>query len=147
MRISTKGRYAVRAMLELTLRQNTGPVRTSAIAQAQGISRKYLEQLLTTLRAAGLVQSRRGAGGGFMLNRTPDKITILEIVALLEGSTAPVECVENRRKCRRSGNCAARQLWTNLKKSIDDNLRGTTLADLARMHAECAHTPSATSIA
>lgn len=140
MRISTKGRYAVRAMLELALRRGAGPVQTRDIARAQGISVKYLERLLATLRSAGLVQSRRGAHGGFILARDPAKITILDIIVLMEGSLAPVECVDDLRQCKRVNHCAARKLWTDLKKAIDDNLRATTLADFMQMHAECTNT-------
>jgi len=138
MRISTKGRYAVRAMLELALRREQGTVQTRDIARTQGISVKYLERLMSTLRGAGLVQSQRETHNGFTLARAPKRITILEIVTALEGPLAPVECLEEKNGCARSGQCATRQVWERLQHAIDDTLRGITLADLARMHAACA---------
>lgn len=139
MRLSTKGRYAVRAMLELALRQDAGSVQTRDIARVQGISLKYLERLLATLRSAGLVQSRRGANGGFILARATGEITMLDIVTAVEGSLAPVECVDDQRKCKRIDHCAARYLWTKLKQAVDTTLRDISLADLVRIHHDCTH--------
>ena len=137
MAISTRGRYAVRAMLELALRHGRGPVLTREIARAQGISRKYLERLLRMLRVAGLVRSRRGRHGGFTLARPSEKITILDILTVMEGTLAPVACVEQRRSCKRSARCAARRMWAEIAAAHARTLRGITLGDFARLHHDC----------
>lgn len=130
MKLSTKGRYATRAMLDLAINQGEGQVLLKDIAQRQEISLSYLEHLVTPLIAGGLIRSTRGARGGVSLARSPEKIKLSEIIQLLEGSLAPVECVNNPELCSRSELCVARDVWTELKKAMNGVLESTTLQDL-----------------
>lgn len=134
MRISKKGEYGVRAMLDLALRYDQGPVPLSAIAKRQDISEHYLEQLISTLRKAGLVVSFRGAQGGYQLARSPSEITIGDIIRSLEGPIAPMECVSDARQdhCLQKDLCATRMLWLKLRTSIEQVLENTTLACLCQ---------------
>jgi Rrf2 family protein len=131
MRISTKGRYGLRVMLELTLRHGNGPVMMSALAASQNISRKYLHSLLTSLKAVGLVRSVRGAGGGYVLAHEPADIKVSQVVQALEGSLLPVECTKDSSICERSETCAAHDVWEELGRAMERVLSGITLADLA----------------
>lgn len=130
VKLSTRGRYAVRAMLDLALQSGDGPTLIKDISERQQISRLYLEQLFTRLKAAGLVRSVRGPRGGFMLTRPPREIRCSDIVQVMEGSTAPVECVDDARLCSRADSCVTRQVWTEVKEAIDRVLTATTLEDL-----------------
>ena len=131
IRLSTKGRYGTRAMLELALSQDNRPVLLRDIAGRQGISTKYLEQIMPSLKSAGLVNSNRGASGGYFLARPPGKINMREIVEALEGPLKLVDCVGNARLCPEAGICAARELWQEAGSSISGILESRTLADLA----------------
>jgi Rrf2 family transcriptional regulator, cysteine metabolism repressor len=130
VKLSTKGRYAARAMLDLALHADDGPVLIKDISEREDISELYLKQLLVPLRVAGLVRTIRGAHGGFMLARPPSQIKLIEIVQSVEGSTAPVECVDDTRVCRRSDLCVTRGVWAEMKKAIDKVLESITLQDL-----------------
>ena len=130
MKLSTKGRYASRAMLDLAIHFGEGPIMVKDIARRHHLSERYLEQLLLPLKAAGLVRGIRGAHGGFMLTRAPSEIKMLEILQIMEGSTAPVECVDNARVCTLSDKCVTRGVWVKLKKAIDGVLESITLEDL-----------------
>ncbi len=141
MKISTRGRYGLRVMIELAAHYGKGPLRMSAIAKKQNVSRKYLHALLTALRSAGMVQSSRGAEGGYELARAPDTITAADIVHVLEGSTAPVECVKNRQLCKRSGTCVARQVWQDLAEAIERVLAGLNLQQLLERQQKVASGP------
>jgi len=110
MRLSTKGRYATRAMLDLALRFDEGPILIRDISKRQEISRQYLEQLFIPLRAAGLVRATRGARGGFTLTRLPSQIKLSEIIQVMEGPASPVECVDDARICSRSDLCVTREI-------------------------------------
>jgi|TARA_B100001971_G_C18045728_1_gene460096 Rrf2 family protein len=116
--------------LELALHQGDGPVLLRNIAQKQQISLQYLERLISPLIAGGVVRSTRGAKGGVSLARAPEEIRLSEVVRLLEGSVAPVECVDNPEACNRSELCVTRDIWGELKQAIDDVLDSTTLKDL-----------------
>ena len=131
MKLSTKGRYGTRALLELALRQGKGPVLLKDIAQRQQISLPYLEHLITPLIAAGIVRSTRGARGGVLLARPSEEIRLSEVIQLLEGSIAPAECVNNPEVCMRSEFCVTRDVWGELKKAMNGILESTTLQDLA----------------
>jgi len=131
MRLSTKVRYAVRAMLDLTLHAGGSAVSSRDVAERQAVSEKYMGQLLAQLRTTGLVRSVRGQGGGYRLARTPEDIRLLDIVLAFEGSMAPVECVDDPKTCERASSCAARQFWCELKDAVEKPLRKTTLAALA----------------
>ena len=130
MKLSTKGQYGTRALLDLALHQGEGPVPLKDIAHRQQIPLQYLEHLISPLIAAGIVQSIRGARGGVWLIRLPEEIRLSEVIQLLEGSTAPVECVNNPEVCTRSEFCAARDIWSELSKAINEVLESTTLQDL-----------------
>lgn len=140
MKLSTKGRYGARAMLDLALHYNTveGPVALGEIAQRQGLSEEYLEQIFSALRKSGLVESVRGAQGGYKLARSADKITVGDILRVLEGSLAPVECVSESKKntCDRYGDCVMVGVWQTLRDAINNAVDSFTLADLVKEHAK-----------
>ena len=131
MKISTKGRYALRLMLDLALASPGEPVPLRDVAQRQEISDKYLEQIVTPLSRAGLVRSVRGAGGGYLLTRAPSAYTVGEILRPLEGSLAPVACLEDRAEsCCRMAECRTLPMWRKLDALIQNFFDGITLADL-----------------
>ena len=130
MKLSTKGRYGVRALLDLALHQGEGLVLLKDIARRQEVSLPYLEHLITPLIAAGLVKSTRGARGGVLLVKPPSEIKLSEVVQLLEGSIAPTDCVNNPDTCHRSGFCATRDVWIEMKNAMIQVLDSTTLQDL-----------------
>jgi len=131
MKLSTRGRYATRALLDLALHQEEEPVLLKDIAQRQQISLRYLEHLVTPLIAGGIMLSTRGPKGGVSLAKPPVEIRLSEIIQLLEGSIAPVECVNNPGICTRSELCVTRDVWGELKKAMNGILESTTLQDLA----------------
>jgi len=130
MRLSTKGRYGARAMLDLALNSSEGPVLLRDIAKRQEVSEKYLEHSITTLRKAGLVRSIRGARGGYVLAKSPSQIRLSEIMEVLEGSMAPVECVDDPQVCQRAQLCVTRDIWAKMKEAIDNILESITLQDM-----------------
>ncbi len=130
MRLSTKGRYGARAMLDLALNSGKGPVLLREIAKRQEVSEKYLEHSITTLRKAGLVRSIRGARGGYVLAKLPSQIRLSEIMEVLEGSMAPVECVDDPQVCQRAQLCVTRDIWAEMKEAIDNILESITLQDM-----------------
>jgi Rrf2 family protein len=130
MRLSTKAEYGARAMLDLAIHVDEGPVLVREIARRQGFSARYLEQLLLPLKAAGLVRATRGARGGFSLARSPSEINLSEIVRIMEGSMAPMECVDDAGVCSRADFCITREVWGEMKKAMDEVLESTTLQDL-----------------
>ncbi len=137
MKISTKGRYALRLMLDLA-QNNTGePIRIKDIAARQDISDKYLEQIISTLNKAGYVKSIRGPQGGYRLTREPARYTVGMILRLTEGSLAPVACLEDEvNTCERQDTCATLQLWQMLNSAISDVVDRVTLADLVEWENE-----------
>jgi Rrf2 family protein len=130
MKISTKSRYGLRAMLELALNYGGAPVLMESISENQDISRKYLHAILTRLRTSGLVRSVRGTGGGFILSKKPAQIHLDEIIRALEGSIYLVDCVESKDICNRSDECVTRQVWEQVGLAIQQTLAGITLEDL-----------------
>ncbi len=130
MKLSTKGRYGMRALLDLALHQGEGLVLLKDIARRQEVSLPYLEHLIAPLIAAGLVKSTRGARGGVLLLRSPSQIKLSEIIQLLEGSIAPVDCVNDPKVCHRSGSCVTRDIWIEMKMAMSQVLDSTTLQDL-----------------
>ena len=130
MRLSTKGRYGARAMLDLALNSGKGPVLLRDIAKRQEVSEKYLEHSITTLRKAGLVRSIRGARGGYVLAKSPSQIRLSEIMQVLEGSMAPVECVDDPQVCQRAQLCVTRDIWAKIKEAVDNILESITLEDM-----------------
>ena len=130
MKLSTKGRYAVRAMLDLALQNGNNPTLVKDISRRQGISDLYLEQLLTRLQTSGLIRSIRGPKGGFLLTKAPSEIKLCDILHTVEGSLSPVECVENGTLCERADTCITRKVWIKMKQAMDEVLESTTLQDL-----------------
>jgi Rrf2 family cysteine metabolism transcriptional repressor len=130
MKLSTKGRYGTRAMLDIALHQNEGPVPLKDIAQRQRVSLSYLEHIIAPLSSAGLIHSTRGPRGGVTLVKPAEEIKIGDVIQVLEGSVAPVDCVDNPSCCDRSGLCVTREVWTEMKNAIDGVLGATTLKDL-----------------
>ena len=136
MRISTKGRYGLRAMFELARGFGDGPLLMSTIAERQGLSRKHLHTLLTSLKSAGLVRGIRGPGGGFVLTKPPARIRLSEVLRALEGPLALVHCVPDRRACDRVNRCPSRKVWQRLTGAIEEILDGVTLEDLVGREAK-----------
>ena len=136
MRLSTRGQYGTRALLDLALHQGEEPVLLRDIAKRQQISLSYLEHLITPLITGGIIRSTKGPRGGVSLAKTPEEIKLSEVIQLLEGSVAPVECVKNPGICNRSEFCVTRDVWGELKKAIDGVLESTTLQDLVERHKE-----------
>ncbi len=131
MRVSTRGRYGLRVMIELALRNGQGPVVMGEIAKSQGISRKYLHSLLTSLKSAGLVHSVRGAGGGYVLAALPENITAGEVVKALEGPFALVDCVTDSSVCSRVDSCVTREVWQKMGEAAEKVLSDITIGQLA----------------
>jgi Rrf2 family transcriptional regulator, cysteine metabolism repressor len=130
MKVSTRGRYGIRALLDIALHGQEGPVLIRDIAERQQISLLYLQHLLNPLIAGGLIRSIRGPGGGILLAKAPEDIKLSEIMNLLVGSVAPVECVNDPNVCARAATCATRDTWIEMKKSINSVLTSTTIQDL-----------------
>ncbi len=132
MMISTKGRYALRVMVDLTEHNTDIYIPLKDIAERQGISQKYLESIMSVLSKAGYVDALHGKGGGYRLNRSSNEYTVGSILKLTEGTLAPVACLENERnKCDRAGNCRTLPVWTELDRLINEYLEGITVGDLA----------------
>lgn len=137
MKISTKGRYALRLMLDLALNNTGEPIRIKDIAARQEISDKYLEQIISTLNKAGFVRSIRGPQGGYRLTKDPEQYTVGMILRLTEGSLAPVVCLEDETNiCERQETCATLKLWEMLNTAISDVVDHVTLADLVEWQNE-----------
>ena len=131
MKISTKGRYSLRMLLDLAEHQNDGYVALRDIAQRQNISKKYLEQIVPILNKSDILRTNRGFQGGYRLAKTPDKYTVGEILRLTEGSLSPVACLEHDPiECERSGECATLPVWQGLYRVINEYLDGITLQDI-----------------
>ena len=138
MKLSTKGRYGLRALLDLALHQDEGLILLKDVAQRQEVSLPYLEHLITPLIASGLVKSTRGARGGVSLLKPPSEIKLSEVVQLLEGSIAPVDCVNNPELCHRSTFCVTRDIWVKMKEAMNQVLDSQTLQDLVeRQKRKC----------
>lgn len=132
MLISTKGRYALRVMVDLAEQDPERFVRLQEIADRQGISEKYLEGIVVKLSRAGDLVSARGKGGGYRLSRAPEEYTADEIVCLAEGTLAPVTCMKDGESCERAGQCPTRPMWEGLDRVITEYLRRWTVADLLK---------------
>lgn len=130
MKLSTRTRYGMRAILELARHYGKGPLQTRAIAKQEDISGKYLEQLMATLKSAGFVRSVRGSKGGYMLAKAPNQIRLNEVFNCLEGPVATVECVEDEDYCERVADCVTRGVWSQVQQAITNVLQSITLQDL-----------------
>jgi len=136
MKLSTRGRYGVRLMLELALHYGEGPVLLKDIAERQGISERYLWQLINPLKTKGFVNSRRGAHGGYVLGKAPEAISLKAILQILEGSLCLVDCVDNPALCERSPSCISRDIWGEASKNMQQTLEDTTLATMVERQKE-----------
>jgi Rrf2 family protein len=130
MKLSTRSRYSIRILIELARHNDNIPVQVKAISRSQGISVKYLELLIRTLKKAGLVSSVRGAKGGHLLSKAPEEITMGQIVRLFEGQTDLVACVSSPQQCARTAHCGVRDIWMEATNAVFEKLDGITIADL-----------------
>ena len=131
MKISTKGRYSLRMLLDLAEHKNSGFISLKDISIRQGISKKYLEQLVTLLNQPDILRTNRGNKGGYMLAKEPDQYTIGQILRITEGGMSPVTCLEyDPNPCERSGFCKTLPMWQGLEKLINNYLDNITLQDL-----------------
>ncbi|MGB8226389.1 MAG: Rrf2 family transcriptional regulator [Sedimentisphaerales bacterium] len=133
MKISTRTRYGMRALLELALAYGAGPLQIKAIAERQNISNKYLEQLIAIIKTAGLVRSIRGPHGGYVLAKPPQDIKLSNIFKALEGPVLTVECVEDKNACEQYADCITRRLWIEVNDAVLNVLDNKTLYDLVEM--------------
>lgn len=130
MKLSTRGRYGVKAMFELALQYGQEPLSIKSISERQNISEYYLEQLFSSLRKAGLVTSIRGAQGGYVLSKPPSEITVYDILDVLEGPIEISECIEDEDNCSRIEYCATRLLWIKIRDSVNQVTKSITLEDM-----------------
>jgi Rrf2 family iron-sulfur cluster assembly transcriptional regulator len=135
MRLSTRSRYGTRLLLDMAQHYQAGPVNLSQVAQRQGISVKYLEQIAIPLKKAKIIKSVRGPKGGHLLTRPPNEINLAEVVGLLEAGETLVECAEQPGVCDRSDCCATRLIWQEAAQAMYDKLRTISLADLVKKSA------------
>lgn len=132
MKLSTRGRYSTRMLLELANRYNQGPVLLKDISQSQDISLKYLGQLIIPLKIAGLIKSTRGSHGGYFLAKPPKNIKLIEILSAVEDSISLTECIESPDICYRSGHCAAREVWESASRQFKEMLDSISLEDMLK---------------
>lgn len=130
MKLSTKGRYGLKAMFELSVTQHTGPVPLKYIAKRQNISDQYLEQIFSALKKSGLVTSVRGAQGGYLLAKEPKDITVGDILTVLEGPVSLSDCLLDEDICENSGICVTKVVWEKIKKGIEEVIHSITLQDM-----------------
>ena len=134
MKLSTKGRYGLKAMFQLALYKSEGPISLKTIASKQNISEQYLEQIFSSLKKSGLVKSVRGAQGGYLLGKEPKDITVGDILIVLEGPVSLSDCVLDEDVCENSGKCVTKVVWEKIKKGIDDVINSITLQDMIDDH-------------
>ena len=136
MRLSTKSRYGTRAVLDIALHAQEGPVNLINISKRQELSRKYLGQIISQLLTAGILESIRGPQGGYVLGRSPKEIRLGDIIRTLDGSLAPVRCVDKPDLCDRTKRCVTREVWTKAKESMESLFDQITVADLMERQEE-----------
>ncbi len=136
MKLSTKGEYASRAMLELSLKYDKGPLHIHKISMAQDIPQRFLEQILLLLKRAGYLKSKKGPKGGYYLAKPPAEINVAEVIRVLEGPLAPIDCVSvmAHEPCPMEAACGLRWLWKEVRDSVAEILERTTFADLVRLN-------------
>ena len=139
MKVSTKGDYGVRALVELAHRYGQGPVQSAAIASRQEIPETYLDQLLTTLRRAGFIRSVRGPQGGHSLIDEPHKVRMSDVMVALEGTLAPSACVDDPDACNQEGGCVQREVWERVRDATQEILDSVSIADLAEKERRNSH--------
>lgn len=130
MKLSTRGRYGIHAMYDLAIHADCGPQSIKSIAEREGMPEAYLEQLIAVLKRAKLVESTRGAQGGYMLTRKPLEITVGEVLRALEGSFNPVDCLDEEEACGKACACPSRIVWMKLRDGLNAIVDGITLQDM-----------------
>ena len=136
MKISTKGRYALRMLIDLALHQSEGYVSLKDISERQGISKKYLEQIVPMLNKSGILRTNRGNKGGYMLAKSPRECTVGDVLRATEGSLAPVACLEYEvNDCPRAESCATLYVWQGLQKAVETYLDSVTIQDILDRNA------------
>ncbi len=130
MKLSTRCRYGSRALIEIARNYGQKPTKRKEICRIQGLSNSYIENILISLKSAGIVDTIRGARGGYVLVRPPSQITLLDVTRALEGSQAPVECLDNPVLCERSGRCATQDVWREVQEAEEKVLKKTTISAL-----------------
>ena len=143
MKLSTRTRYGTRALLEMALHWDEGPILMRDIAQRQDVSLPYLEQLIGPLVAGGIVRSTRGAKGGVELARPPQEVKLSEVIGILEGSLAPADCLKDPSVCDRSQSCVTRDIWHEMGQAMNSVLEANTLQDLVERNSMKASTKEA----
>ena len=136
MKVSMKVDYGVRALLDLAQHYGEGPVQTAEIAARQAVPEPYLDQLLGSLRKAGLIRSRRGPQGGHYLAKEPSQISVGAIVDTLEGTAPPIDCVDGTMECPIASNCTQQDVWKDIDKITHDYLHATSISDLMARQAQ-----------
>lgn len=137
MKISTKGRYAIRFLVDLAEHKNDGFIALKDVAERQNISKKYLEQIVPLLNKSSILKANRGYQGGYMLAKDPDKLTVCEILRVTEGSIAPVSCLDfDPVQCERAKECSTLYIWEGLYKVIADYLESITVQDIVDRNLE-----------
>jgi len=144
MRLSTKGEYASRAMLELSLRYEDGPLHSREISKAQEIPPRFLEQILLLLKRAGYLKSRKGQKGGYVLAKPPAEINVAEVIRVMDGPLAPIDCVSvmAHQTCPMEKTCGLRWLWKDVRDAVAEILEKTTFADLVEKSGRSGSPPS-----
>ena len=130
MKLSTRCRYGSRALLEIAKCYSREPVKRKEMCKRQGISESYLENILISLKSAGIIETIRGAHGGYILARQPGEISLLDVAQALEGSVSSVECLDDKTLCSRSGRCVTQDVWQEVKNAEEQVLRNTSIQDL-----------------
>ncbi len=130
MKVSAKARYAVRLLLDLAMHMDKGPVRTADLSEHTGISVRFIEQILQPLKKAGLVQSTRGAAGGYVLSADPREISMARIIRIIEGNLCLTHCCEDPKSCHRSPTCRSHRAWVRVTQVLEAELEGISIADL-----------------
>lgn len=143
MKFSAKGEYGIRAIVDVALYAEEGPRAVNLIARRQGIPIRFLEQVMNALRKGGLVESYRGAAGGYRLARPPEEITLADVVQAVEGPIALMDCVAESGSCDRTTECVIREVFCDVQNSVIDTLTAVTLADIIKRTAakEAARVP------
>jgi len=136
MKLSTKCRYGARAVIEIARHHEDGPIKRKDIARYQNISDSYLENILISLKNAGIIDTIRGANGGYMLRNDPSEVNLLQIINALEGSLALVKCAENPSICDKTEKCATRVVWVKLQEAKENILRNVTIQELIDFEGE-----------
>jgi Rrf2 family protein len=131
MRVSTKGDYGIRALIELAHHYGEGPIQSGEIASRQSVPEAYLEQLLIVLRKAGFIRSVRGPQGGHALIRDPYEVKLSQVLIALEGDLSPIDCLDEASACSKAGGCAQRCVWEAVKEAVVSVLDGVTIGELA----------------